>query len=238
MSEWKLLFDEPYYAAINEARWRTLQRLLQIAEAHVGSIADVNDLGAGPGWFAARLSETGRAVRGYEGRAHLVDIARQRAPKAQFDVLDFDAIGLEALPGAADATVCFGLIYHLENPLRALRICRALTTKVLFLETMTLPESGVAGRLVPENPNETQGMRSLAMWLSPDAIVHALHASAFRYVYRVASASVGHDDFIDTPRRRKRRDMFVAADTPIDAPELELCKPMSLSRDLFRHAES
>ena len=234
MSGSKLLFDEPYYEAINEARWGALQRLFEIAESHVGPIADVNDLGAGPGWFAARLSETGRAVRGYEGRPHLVEVARQRAPKAQFDVLDFDAVGLDSLPAPAHATVCFGLIYHLENPLRAIRICRSLTTKVLFLESMTLPESGAAARLVPENPNETQGIRPLAMMLAAEAIVHGLHASAFGYVYRVEGASVGHDDFVDAPQRKKRRDMFLAADVPITAPELTLCKPVALSRDLFR----
>jgi hypothetical protein len=162
-----------------------------------------------------------------------VELARQRAPGARFEPFDFDAASLSAVPAPADAVVCFGLLYHLENPLRALRMCRAMTKGALFLETMTLPEEGPAARLMPENPNETQGMRALALLLSPDTIVHALNAAGFSRVYRVDGASIGHDDFVDTAQRRKRRDMFLACDAAIDAPDLAECRPAPLRRYTF-----
>jgi hypothetical protein len=86
---------------------------------------------------------------------------------------------------------------------------------------------------MPENPNETQGMRALALLLSPDTIVHALNAAGFSRVYRVDGASVGHDDFVDTAQRRKRRDMFVACDAAIDAPDITECRPSPLRRYNF-----
>lgn len=227
------LFDAPFYQAINEARWNALERLIAIAEAQIAPIKDFIDLGAGPGWFASRLAATGREVLGLEGRPELVEMAIERAPRARFQLFDFDAAGLDTAPAPADAVLCFGLLYHVENPLRVLRMCRTMTRHVLFLETMTLPEDDASARLLPENPNETQGMRQLALLLSPDAIVHGLQAAGFRRVYRVDGASIGHDDFVDTPQRRKRRDMFLACDAAIDAPGATECRPAPLRRYKF-----
>jgi SAM-dependent methyltransferase len=228
-----LLFDAPFYQAINEARWAALQRMMAVVQAQIGPIKSVIDLGAGPGWFAGRLSDAGYDVLALEGRPELVELARQRAPAARFEPFDFDAESLSAVPAPADAVVCFGLLYHLENPLRALRMCRAMANGVLFLETMTLPEEGSAARLMPENANETQGMRPLALLLSPDTVVHALNAAGFSRVYRIDGVSIGHDDFVDTTERRKRRDMFLACDAAIDAPDLAECRPAPLRRYSF-----
>jgi SAM-dependent methyltransferase len=228
-----MLFDEPFYQAINEARWKALQVLLAIADEHTGRINDVLDLGCGPGWFAARLTDSGRRVRGLDGRADLVAEARLRAPLASFEVFDFDAAAMDAAPGQADAVLCFGLLYHLENPLRALRMCRTMARRVLFLETMTLPEDGATARLVPENPNETQGVRPLALLMTPDAVAHGLLAAGFAHLYRYDGAALGHDDFVDAPSRRRRRDMFMACDVPVDAPSLVPFTPNPLSRYKF-----
>ena len=225
-----MLFDAPFYQAINEARWSALQRMIAIAEAQIGPIRSVTDMGAGPGWFAARLTETGRDVLALEGRADLVNVARERAPRARVEVFDFDAAAFEAVPPQSDAVLCFGLLYHVENPLRVLRMCRKMAGRVLFLETMTVPEEGPVARIVPENPNETQGMRALALVLSPEAIGHALQAAGFSRVYRLEGANVEHDDFVDTQARRKRRDIFLACDVPIDTAELTEFRPAPLNR--------
>lgn len=224
-----MLFDEPYYLAINEARWAVLQRMIATAEAAVGPLSDVADLGCGPGWFSERLAAGGRTVIGYEGRADLTAVAQARVPAARFETLDMDAVGLDRLPPASDAAVCFGLLYHLENPLRALRICRALGRKVAFVETMTIPEPGAGARMIPENDNITQGLRPAALVLTPDAIVHGLRLAGFSYVYRYVG-TVAHADFSDGPERRKRRDIFLGIDAPVDSPDLALAAPESLKK--------
>ncbi len=224
------LFDAPFYQAINEARWAALMRMIEIAEMQIGPLETVNDLGAGPGWFARRLSDTGRDVLGLDGRRELVEVARQRAPSARFEIFDFDAAALAAIPRVADAVLCFGLLYHLENPLRALRFCRAMTRKVLFLESMTLPEQGPLARVVPENANQTQGIRPLAMLMTPEAILHGLLAAGFAFVYRMDGARIDHPDFVQGADRAKRRDVFLATDHAIAAPDLTLCEPAELKR--------
>jgi SAM-dependent methyltransferase len=219
MSSSELLFDEPYYLEINEARWAVFSHM-RAAVVRVAEVRSLLDLGCGPGWFSRRLVDSGLDVLGLEGRPELAEEARKRVPEATFEVFDFDAAALKDAPTPRDAVLAFGLLYHLENPLRALRICRAAARHTLFLETMTIPEPGPYARLVAENPNETQGLRSLAFVLTPESIVNALALVGFPNVYRF-SAPVGHPDFADTADRRKRRDIFLATDLTIEDPMLE-----------------
>lgn len=223
-----LLFDEPYYIAINEARWAVFQHMLA-AVRRVSDINTVLDVGCGPGWFAERLAVLGLDVLGLDGRPDLVEEARRRAPAAKFEVFDFDAAALDAGPAPRDAVFAFGLLYHLENPLRALRQCRAGARRALFLETMTIPEPGRLARLVRENDNETQGLRNLALVLTPATVVSGLFAVGFRHVYRFAG-SVNHPDFVETPDRLKRRDIFLASDLPVYDELLEACAAEHVGR--------
>ena len=46
--------------------------------------------------------------------------------------------------GPHDVTLMLGLLYHLENPVRVLRLARAITRKVMVIETQVVPHlSGV-----------------------------------------------------------------------------------------------
>lgn len=224
----ELLFDEPYYLEINEARWAVVTHMLR-AVRRTAEVQGVLDLGCGPGWFARRLVDAGLEVVGLEGRPELAEEARKRVPEASFDVFDFDKAGLEDAPAPRDVVLAFGLLYHLENPLRALRICRAAARHTLFLETMTIPEPGPYARLVAENPNETQGLRCLALVLTPESIVNVLSHVGFPNIYRF-SASVSHPDFADTADRRKRRDIYLATDMMIEDPALERIMATRLGR--------
>lgn len=227
-----LLFDQPFYLAINRARWSVFKELLAAAR-QAGPITSVLDAGCGPGWFAKRLAAAGLEVLGVDARPELVEMARRRAPAAAFDLFDFDGAALDAAPQPRDAVLAFGLLYHLENPLRALRILRACARRALFLETMTVPEAGVLARLVAENPNETQGFHGLALVLTPEALAQALFAVGFAHVYRY-EGPVDHPDFADTDRRRKRRDIFLAVDAPVSHRYLSELHKSPLGRYDYR----
>lgn len=233
----ELLFDQPFYLAINHARWTVFEQLLAVAR-QAGPIESVLDAGCGPGWFADRLAGAGLEVLGVDARIELIEEARRRAPRAAFEVFDFDAAALEAAPAARDAVFAFGLLYHLENPLRALRILRACARRALFLETMTAPEEGLLARLVAENPNETQGFHGLALLLTPDAVAQALFAVGFAHVYRF-EGPVDHPDFSGSDEQRKRRDIFLALDAPVSHPLLADLERRRVGRyDFRREAES
>ena len=100
------------------------------------------DLACSEGWFSHRLLEWGAQsvtaidireenVRRAElVRAHL-DIDAQRLSLRRADVFEL----APAVLGTFDVVLCFGLIYHLKNPVGALRIARALTSGVCLVES-------------------------------------------------------------------------------------------------------
>ena len=73
--------------------------------------------------------------------------------------------------GKFDLVLCFGLLYHLENPLLAVRHLRSLTEKCLLLESMGVPDNKPS-MLLREEPSEfDQGLvhGSRPARLTPDS---------------------------------------------------------------------
>lgn len=213
-----MLFDEPYYIEINEARWVAAARLLEALRPL--NLHSAYDLGCGPGWFAARLvQECGFDVLGLDARTENVAEAARRVPQAAFDVLDFDAASLDGYP-PRDLTFCFGLLYHLENPLLAVRRIARLTGRVLLLETMLIPRPEPVAWLVDEGRNETQGATYNALIPTRGALTKMLAVAGLDHVYEVRFP-IQHADFVDTPERHPRRGMFVCAREPLALPQTE-----------------
>lgn len=107
------------------------------------------DLACHQGWFALHLARRGfREVLGVDAREeHLAD-ARLMAQVAGVKTLRTLRLDLEeahaADVGVHDVTLMLGLLYHLENPVRVLRLARAATRRVLIIETQVVPHmSGV-----------------------------------------------------------------------------------------------
>lgn len=103
------------------------------------------DLACHEGWFAHQLQDLGfAAVRGFDARADHVENARLAAAGCGRD-LRFDQADVHALDaasvGRADLVLCLGLIYHLENPVGALRTAHALTADggLCLVETQVAP---------------------------------------------------------------------------------------------------
>lgn len=105
------------------------------------------DLGCSEGWFTHRLREWGAdEVLGIDVRE--TNIRRARLVSGHFgltgvtfelgSVFDIDAAKL----GTFEVVLCFGLIYHLENPIGALRIARALCAGFCGVETQAARAPG------------------------------------------------------------------------------------------------
>ena len=101
------------------------------------------DLACHEGWFAHQLRALGvDEVLGIDARASHVEDARQVTRAAGLDGLRFeqaDVHGLQA--GRFDLVLCLGLIYHLEDPVGALRVARAHTADdgLCLIETQVAP---------------------------------------------------------------------------------------------------
>ena len=104
------------------------------------------------GIFCADAGECGLYMRGFDGRLENVVETRRRSPRIPFgqgDVADPDIARL----GRFDLVLCFGLVYHLENPMLAIRHLRASTGKGLLLESMCLP-GAEAGMMLRSEPSQ------------------------------------------------------------------------------------
>ena len=124
-----MLFDQPYYLEINEARWAAAERIISSLPA----IETCIDAGCGPGWFAERLAKRGLVVFGFDGRAELAEEARRRVPRAIFSTVDIASLQAAAFLPRADLVFCFGLLYHLENPFAAVRSLYQASARLLLI---------------------------------------------------------------------------------------------------------
>jgi tRNA (mo5U34)-methyltransferase len=128
--------------AVHRTRLELMEPPVRAALAAAGPAARVIDLGCNEGWFAHRLLEWGaREVVGIDLRADNVrraellrehfGVPADRMTFHQADVLELDP---EAL-GRFDIVLLVGLIYHLERPLDAIRLARALTDRLCIIES-------------------------------------------------------------------------------------------------------
>jgi tRNA (mo5U34)-methyltransferase len=112
----------------------------------VSDYSQVNavDLACHQGYFSSHLAQRGcRSVLGIDARQCHVDDANlitQAQQLDNFEAVKRDVHALDAKNlGQFDIVLMLGLIYHLENPVGAIRLARALTRKVCLIETQVVP---------------------------------------------------------------------------------------------------
>jgi tRNA (mo5U34)-methyltransferase len=132
----------PELSDVHRTRLELLEAPVREALSAAGPNARVIDLACNEGWFSHRLLEWGashvlgvdirpQVIRRAELlRAHL-GISQDRLELRCADVFDLNVSEL----GTFDVVLCLGLVYHLENPVGALRIARALTGGICVVES-------------------------------------------------------------------------------------------------------
>ncbi len=199
---------------INAARLEFVRAFLPrlISAAQLTSAFDV---GCGAlGVFSGALKEMGLKVQASDAREENVREASRRNPGIDFKVQDVEDRVLPDSP-RSDLVLCFGLLYHLENPFRAVRNLAAVTTKCLLIETIVAPESQAACFLYDEAPAANQGMTYTALIATERALVKMLYRAGFQTVYG-CSRPPRHQDFNASIQRRQIRRVLLAckADSP------------------------
>jgi SAM-dependent methyltransferase len=217
----KSIFDQAHYVRHIEARGKLIRRLVPELKRTM-PLTTALDAGCGLGFFANLLRENALEVHAFDGRENNVEESRKRYPQITFSQGDIEDKSILQLK-IADLVLCFGLLYHLENPLRAIRNLRALTGKILLLETMCLPISEPRALLLVERDADDQSLTDLAFYPSEGCIVKMLYHAGFEEVYRVASLPE-HDDFLDTPSHTRRRTVVVASFEPLNLSGLILIR--------------
>lgn len=190
--------------------------------------ASAIDIACSEGWFAHRLVDWGAArVHGIDVRE--VNIRRAELVRDHYGIdssrLTFavgDAMALDPdTVGRFDVVLMIGLIYHLENPIGAIRIARALTRGVCVVEAQvtehnTPVRSGVgvtdmyeqldaswAAKFEPAQDSHPIASHGGVISLVPNlaALVQAMEVVGFPDV-RVLVASPGHNaQYVQGQRR-------------------------------------
>lgn len=184
-------------------------------EAFAGSLEGKTclDIACHQGFYALNLAQRGLRVRGVDVRQEHVDAANLMKSALGVedvvfgcrDITDCTADDFEQ----ADVVLLLGLIYHLEDPIRILRLARALTKRVCVIETQVASPaehtvswgSGTASKQMKgyfavidevaeaDSNNLETGLSGLCLCPSKDAILWVLDAIGFSKVEVIAPVS-------------------------------------------------
>jgi len=221
-------FDSNYYLDLIEARGDTIRRMVNQLKPAL-NLSTALDAGCGVGFFGKILQDAGLSVRAFDGRIENVEEARSRFPQISFEQADIENLEIRKF-GKFDFVLCFGLLYHLENPLMAIRNLHALAGKCLLVESMCSPD-GKPSMLLREEPcREDQSLTDVAFYPSESCLVKMLYRAGFATVYRVEELP-DHDDFRETSDHARRRTLLAAFVAPTSLPGLTLLSEPREAKD-------
>ncbi len=212
------VFDAPHYDRLNESRRVWLDHLLAGLSVR-SDLRTALDAGCGMGFFSAHLLRSGLEVSGFDARADTIAEARRRHAGIAFHVGDAEDVRIREL-GRFDCVLCFGLLYHLENPFLAVRNLHALAGKILIIESMITPGPAPVATLMIEAQGEDQGLHHIAFVPSESSLLKILYHAGFPNVYMTTTLP-DHEDFRESLLRRRRRTMLVGSRVPLRSPLLQ-----------------
>lgn len=221
------VFDMPHATRFSTARMAHLSVWLpKLIESH--DLTTALDAGCGVGYFSRYLADLGLKVIALDGRPNNIQEAQKRHPDIKFLVDNLEHERVRDL-GSFDLVLCFGLLYHLENPFLAIRNLHSLTSKVLLIESMVAPNCRPITLLVNEGTTEDQALNSVAFVSSETCLIKMLYRAGFPCVYAVNTLPK-HEDFRATRMSRRKRTMLIAAKLSVESPLLQLI-PEPVTKD-------
>jgi SAM-dependent methyltransferase len=215
------LFDRAWTRDFTKLRQKFVSELLEKLQEEV-SLASAIDVGCGIGDFSKFLSEVGFRVVGVDGREENTEEARRRYPSITFLTENAEDLPVAQM-GAFDLVLCVGLLYHLENPFRAIRNLYALTGKVLLIETMCIPNRHTTMELLDEGKAEDQGLNYVAFYPSESCVIKMLYRAGFPFVYQFKELPES-EFYASTVWQKRLRTVIVASKIALAAPNLVLAK--------------
>jgi SAM-dependent methyltransferase len=211
------IFDVPVSRDYTGVRQSFVREFLETVRQQT-ELASALDLGCGVGDFSKFLSDMGLSVAAVDGREENAIEARRRYPEIKFITGNAEDLPVHTM-GTFDLVLCVGLLYHLENPFRAIRNFHSLTEKVLLIETMYVPGSEPTMSLLDEGVCEDQGLNYVAFYPSESCVVKMLHRAGFPFVYRFQQLPAD-PLFTATIWRKRVRTLLAASKIALKAPNL------------------
>ena len=203
---------EPEVAKIHTTREKVLRRYLENSGCPRDTALDVS---CHEGFFSHILGDYFASVTGIDKNEGSLDLARRMAAFLKRDNVAFRYCPVEkaSLNLQSDFVLCYGLIYHIENPMQVLRKLAELTGKVLCVETQILPFSvsfkledgwyknqrelrGLFGLCADYPTSKEGGLTEYALVPSREAVVHILQNLGFATVSVYEPADDDYEQYV------------------------------------------
>ena len=184
---------------IHATREKALRKYLS---ALGDSYATALDISCHEGFFSLILAEHFKSVTGLDKNQESLDKAIQITTLLGHSEIRFENSSVELWDEkqGADFVLCFGLLYHVENPIQIMRKLASLTKKVVCIETQVLPYdlagpvedgsylwqrdlNGLFGLCVDYSRRPEGGLTDLALVPSRKALEFLLKQFGFKAVY-------------------------------------------------------
>jgi len=213
------VFDGPLYDRLNRSRGEVVASLVGELRNEL-ELKTAIDIGCGLGYFASALQSLGFQVSAIDGRHENVAEAQRRYPKIQFRQFDAQDTNLRKL-GKFDLVLCFGLLYHLENPFLTIRNVRQMTGRLLLVEAIIFPGDEPVMALVDESRFADQGLNHVAFYPTEACLVKMLYKAGFSFVYGLRRGP-NHPEYYAAENARRTRTMLVASLDALKSESLRL----------------
>jgi tRNA (mo5U34)-methyltransferase len=188
------------------------------------------DLGCHEGYFAIEMARRLQHVTGYDFRSQSIDAAKLIADVLNVKNVRFETADVQSsqflTAEPADFILLFGLLYHVESPIKLLRTATQLGKRHVLLETQVFPYD-LSGRiedgsyewqrnvdgmfaLTTDYPEGREGgSTDLALVPSLNAVKYLLRHFGFPHVEVVPPASDDYEQY-----RRGSRVIILASRSP------------------------
>jgi SAM-dependent methyltransferase len=214
-------FDNPETREFTKSRQVLVEKVLTDLRRET-DLSSALDVGCGVGDFSKFLWDMGFQVLALDGRQENAREAQRRYPQITFLTMDAEELAAQHV-GRFDLVLCFGLLYHLENPFRAIRQFHSITDKVLLIESMCVPGDRAMMELLDESRDENQGINYVAFYPSEPCLIKMLYRAGFSFVFRFTRLPE-HEFYTETRMRKRQRTLLAASKIELKTSHLEVAK--------------
>ncbi|MGG1664130.1 class I SAM-dependent methyltransferase [Brevibacillus sp. NRS-1366] len=218
------VFDMQGYLEITNARLSHLASLqLQL------SGKSIVDVGCGTGRLTEFLVGQGANVFGVDGREDNIQQMRIFYPHVKAEVVDLETDDLLKY-GPFDIMFCYGILYHLSDPLHFIKNAEKLCSDMILIETcITDAVEPICKIVVEDGTNNSQSIHHAGSRPSPAYVIFCLKKAGFPFIYEPIEKPA-HPEFHYTKQNNYEshqnghliREIFIASKKPLDHGRLVL----------------
>lgn len=178
------------------------------------------DIACNQGWFSSQMALRGaKSVLGIDARKEHIEMADKIKQLSGIPNLSFVQQNLfDIIPektGTFELTLFLGILYHLDNPMGALRILRSITKKMCVIETQVATgntqlectwgdtlyrRNGPGIAVLSSDEHHVHGSNVLTFVPSAEALYAMLFAVGFSRIYRCIPSKTVNEQYRNNER--------------------------------------